>query len=257
MVKTEKSNPLTRSAYGARWDQFYRNFDAHGETLPLWDVPPAAASALDYARFREYLNPELPLVDLGCGTGRQTAFLAEKYPLAIGLDVSARAIELATLQYGRSGLEFQLLGERLEDFRQINHRLGDCNVYIRGVLHQIERSEFSYYREALILLMGTSGTLYFVEVADSIRAYLSGGSGSFSRLPGPIKRAFISNFPPQGLSLAGLPSTFPPHQFRVLAAGASELNTNIQFGADDPICIPAIYGVVRPINTERENGNSD
>ncbi|ONK16000.1 methyltransferase domain-containing protein [Streptomyces sp. MP131-18] len=76
-------------------------WDACWSTLPaapgaaLWDSSPQLTAARHLPLFRDHADPLLPLVDIGCGNGRQTQWLAPHFRRVIGLDIAESAVELA------------------------------------------------------------------------------------------------------------------------------------------------------------------
>lgn len=72
------------------------------------------------------------VLDFGCGVGAATPFWREFFPEAalLGVDVSARSLEVARRQYGSPEVQFQTLAERVPDG---SRDLAFCN----GVFHHI------------------------------------------------------------------------------------------------------------------------
>ncbi len=232
-------------SYKAQWDQFYQALPSQRDGRALWDVPPEDAVTQDLERFSGYFPAHLPLVDFGCGTGTQAACLRGFWDRVLGMDVSGRAIEMATGQHRQPGLSFIAIDE--EDprlYQRLHGEWGDMNVYVRGVLHQVLEADRPALVEALKTLLGREGRLYFIEVASGIRDYFSAGPDRFSELPAIMQRTFISRLPPTGLSEQDIPGVFPPDAFRVLASGSARLYTNIRFRNREPIHIPAVFGIV-------------
>ena len=78
------------------WERYWGDIDRtgeHGEVL--WDagIEPEMRHAREW--LLRYADRTLPLVDVGCGNGRRTRALAPAFPSALGVDLSARAIERA------------------------------------------------------------------------------------------------------------------------------------------------------------------
>lgn len=78
----------------ARWPR--PHFDDMAE---LFDQFTAVWDGIDRGAFSEWLRKQLATgkraVDLGCGAGRHIPLLAERYGQVLGVDVSARMLELA------------------------------------------------------------------------------------------------------------------------------------------------------------------
>src|SRR5690606_21300454 len=83
------------SRYREAWEGFW-NEAPHGQGAVFWDAEPALTAARHLALFEPHLaDPGLPLVDLGCGNGTQTRYLAERFPRVLGADLSAAALDHA------------------------------------------------------------------------------------------------------------------------------------------------------------------
>src|SRR5829696_916840 len=72
--------PMTDAAthYRSIWESYWGSLSgAPGEVF--WDAAPAAGAALDLPRFQAFADSSLPLLDVGCGNGTQTRFLADHF----------------------------------------------------------------------------------------------------------------------------------------------------------------------------------
>lgn len=122
----------TSSNIHLHWDHLWRQLQISGEPA-LWDIPPTQGMALDYLIFHPFFNPQLPVVDIGCGSGNQTVFLTQFYNSVIGVDASKKAIALAKKLNKAQGASFELLNllnkDEVETFYQ---KCGDVNIYMRG-----------------------------------------------------------------------------------------------------------------------------
>jgi SAM-dependent methyltransferase len=253
IVPVKKMQGSTSETYSRNWDQFYRSVTSGGEGAPLWEVPAEQAVGLDCEIFEKEFQNGLPVIDLGCGLGTQTVFLSTRFPKVIGMDVSAKAVELASLRYQSENLGFVAIDERDPEFFGVFHEQnGDSNVYLRGVMHQILDNDLPGFIQNLKLLMGTRGKLFFMEVADDIIEHLESSSPSFSQLPGLMKRALLSNLPPRGLNFDSVRALFPENCFTMLALGRSSLNTNLLIGDGEPLRIPAVFGMMGSASTAGE-----
>ncbi len=78
------------SRYREAWEGFWREApDEPGAVI--WDAEPALTTAVHLALFVPHLAaPGLPVVDLGCGNGTQTRFLADCFPRVLGVDLPPR-----------------------------------------------------------------------------------------------------------------------------------------------------------------------
>ena len=77
--------------YLTSWESFWStSTGTPGEIF--WDADPAHAAQQDLALFQDHVDPQLPLVDLGCGNGTQTRFLANHFTRVIGTEISPAAV---------------------------------------------------------------------------------------------------------------------------------------------------------------------
>ena len=231
--------------YQKNWDKFYRRTYRLSGKKALWDVPPEASESQDFELFKKHLKSELSIIDIGCGIGSQSFFLAKHFKSVLGVDVAKEAIKIAKNNLVTPNVQFEVvdLTQPFSDFNTVEINL-PCNIYMRGVLHQIKEEHLSNFQDNLLKVMDGSGRMYLVEVADSIHTYVDKLSTGFSQLPIQLRQTFISHLPPKGLSLNNLNDFFPTSQFKILKSGNTGLNTNIQLSDMKPIIIPAVYAVL-------------
>lgn len=236
---------MVRVKYGKYWDlHYHRTYQQAGEKSP-WDVDPHLAAETDIPVFRDFFDPKLPLVDLGCGTGNQSAFLANSFSPVVGLDASVEAIAIAAKQYSRDQrLLFEVFDATDKKQAEKFHRkFGDVNVYMRGVLHQIRTEDQSEFLGVLRLLMGKTGVMYLVEVSQAINELLSENTA----LPGPLSKALAASLKPTGISMKSLTRLFPNDQFIILKSDNTRLITNIRNHGGQCIEIPAFYALIASV----------
>ena len=103
----------------AEWDRWAADYVATGErnwaaeapTWGIWDIPEADVGLLP---------PDSELagadaIELGCGTGYVSAWLARRGARAVGIDNSQAQLETARRLQGEHGLDFPLLHGNAED----------------------------------------------------------------------------------------------------------------------------------------------
>jgi SAM-dependent methyltransferase len=123
------------SRYREAWEGFWREApDGPGEVF--WDAGPERTAAVHLALFEPHLTaPDLPLVDLGCGNGTQTRYLADRFSRVIGVDLSTAAVDLARRADPDGRAAYRALDAADGTQAEALHAdLGDANVYVRGVL---------------------------------------------------------------------------------------------------------------------------
>ncbi len=118
--------------------------------------------------FAPYLESALTLLDVGCGNGRQSFALAEHFPRVMGVDLSAEAIRGARALYERDNLEFRVVDILDDDeVAHLHDELGDANVNVRGVLHQLRAEDLAAAVRMIATLVGWRGKAFVVELSPS------------------------------------------------------------------------------------------
>jgi SAM-dependent methyltransferase len=121
----------------------------------IWGDGPSLLAQLTVARLRPYASPELQVLDIGCGYGRDTRYLATELGChAVGIDGSPAAIEAARREHnnairrsGKMDLDAEYHAADLASFVADPERAAAfdivfaCNVY--HLLGPIGRREFA------------------------------------------------------------------------------------------------------------------
>jgi len=237
----------------AAWQRYWsgvRSTGADGEVL--WDADqPVEASAVA-AQLQSHADLRLPLLDLGCGNGRQARALAGLAPRVLGIDASSAAIERAQLEAaeGSAGrtLEFRVadvsepgLGRRLAD------ELGEVNVHIRGMLHVIDPARRPAVVRNLADLLGSRGTAYVCEtnlVGDPLDYLLFQGATPTS-MPAVVRRLVAAGVrAPSHFGAAEVAEYFPG--WRVPADGPTVMH-GVPLRPGGPLQqIPSYFALLRP-----------
>ncbi|MEV4869829.1 class I SAM-dependent methyltransferase [Streptomyces syringium] len=158
--------------YSKAWEGFWEETsDVPGEAI--WDSDPALTAAPHLALLAPYLDPALPIVDLGCGNGTQTRFLATRFPLVLGVDLSRAAVEHARRANRAGSATFEQLDlVDTEAVRALHGQLGDCNVYMRAVIHQSDPQDRAAVAEAVAELVGARGRAFVAELRGRAKEVL-------------------------------------------------------------------------------------
>lgn len=227
--------------YAAFWDKQYFVDFYLTKSGNLWDVPANYSVALDEPFFVDYFNPQLPIVDIGCGTGSESIYLSRKYERVIGVEISKRALSLAraAAEQENSKVTWMYL-DVLDRPSLLNFKeeLGDVNIYMRGVLHQIKEEHRREFCEALVYLAGAGGVIYINEVAEGLKQYLE-SHDDFKALPERMKQVFTSNLPPVGVRGDILEDLFS-HITNVFNVQDQYIQTSLIFRSGEPIKIPSV-----------------
>ena len=233
-------------SYGKYWDEFYRKTYLENGGKALWDVPVSESVEADHRIFGGFFPIDLPLIDIGCGSGEQAEFLAGIYPEIVAVDAAPTAVEIARENHPVENIEFTVLDITDEvSCRELSDKYGDLNIYMRGVMHQIDLDELSVMINNLSILMGEKGIAYIIEVRDKIREYFLNSDSKFTELPKQMLEVFVSNLPPRGLSSERMQEYFPNSKFELLETGSSSLLTNLSLPDGSKVEIPALYAVIK------------
>ncbi|MFF1356803.1 class I SAM-dependent methyltransferase [Streptomyces sp. NPDC058297] len=213
------------SRYKDAWESFWR--EAPGEPGGVfWDAEPALAAGVHLALFEPHLAAGLPVVDLGCGNGTQTRFLAGRYPRVVGADLSAAALDHARRADLAGQADFrQLDATEQTEAHQLHAELGDANVYMRGVLHQCEPDDRQPVIDGIAALVGERGRAFVVELAEAARPVLMSLAQSPTGPPAKLAPVFAHGIAPGEVSDAAVPDYVRSAGLDVLASGELPLTT--------------------------------
>lgn len=145
------------SRYREAWEGFWREAP-DGQGAVFWDAAPAQTVALHLALFEPKLrDPGLQMVDLGCGNGTQTRFLADRFTHVVGADLSAAAVDHARQADPAGQATYRVLDATDKtDVEALHAELGDANVYMRGVLHQADPDDRQPLIDGVATLVGSA-----------------------------------------------------------------------------------------------------
>ncbi len=223
------------SRYKDAWEGFWN--EASGEQgAVFWDAEPALTAGLHLALYEPHVDhPGLTLLDLGCGNGTQTRFLADRFPKVMGADLSPAVLELAGRQEKASAaggetpsgeMQFRLLDAVDEAaVAALHDELGDCNVYMRGVLHQCDPQDRQTLATSIATLVGERGRAFVVELAEAAGLQLARLAQSPSGPPPKLQPVFRHGIVPGAVADAALAEYFRTAGLTVQAGGDLPLTT--------------------------------
>ena len=233
--------------YLSNWETYYRSMSDNPGDIP-WDVDPKLAIVLDIKIIRKYFDPNLTVVDIGCGIGTQTNLLSDEFPKVVGTDISHEAIKIAEENFASPNLSFRQL-DILDtaQVRRFSEQEGDCNVYMRGTLQQILMKDRKVFSESLQLLQGKKGIMYFIELSDDAKNYFFRLKLKLGDFPPQLKRVLTDKVTELvGVNKDNLDEVFPRDSFEILLKGEStialKLDENLHAN------VPATYAVVSSKN---------
>jgi SAM-dependent methyltransferase len=230
--------------YLTSWENFWSTTTGTpGEVF--WDADPAHAAEQDLALFRSYLDPHLPLIDVGCGNGTQTRFLANHFTRVLGTEIAPAAVELAGRTNGVANVTYRLLDVlRPDDAQALHEELGDANIYMRTVMHQLSPADHSTAVQSIERLIGASGTLYLIELSSAAEPFFAQLIERHGTPPG-LARVFQHKITPGMLHEDNLLSLFPSGRFTLLKTGPSHIRTVHTLPTGEVVKVPAFYAILR------------
>ncbi|MGW0840645.1 class I SAM-dependent methyltransferase [Streptomyces sp. NPDC002787] len=232
------------SRYRAAWEGFWREApDEPGAVF--WDAEPERTAAVHLALFEPYVTaPDLPLVDLGCGNGTQTRFLAGRFPRVIGADLSTAALDQARRADPEGRATYRMLDAADKtDAETLHTDLGDANVYVRGVLHQCEPDDRQRLVDTIATLVGERGRACLVELTEAAKPVLMGLAQSPAGPPAKLAPIFRHGIAPGEVTDAAVPEHLRAAGLTVLAGGDLPLFTTERTAAGTRVELPSRWYV--------------
>ncbi|WP_116214622.1 class I SAM-dependent methyltransferase [Streptomyces olivoreticuli] len=233
----------TSQQYAEAWEGFWR--EASGTPGDaIWDADPSLTAAPHLELFAPHADPALPVVDLGCGNGTQTRYLATRFPRAVGVDISAAAVEHARRADTDGVAEFERLDlTDTEAVRALHARIGDANVYMRAVIHQSRPEDRPAVARAVAELTGARGRAFVAELTGAAKDVLA---EAILRPDGPSPKGSLvmkHGLRPAEVAEDEVPSLLREAGLTILSEGAVTLAMT-EFRADgERIVLPARWFV--------------
>jgi len=230
--------------YRESWDGFWREAP-DGEAAVFWDAAPEVTAAAHLPLFAAHLlDAALPLVDLGCGNGTQTRFLAGTFPRVVGVDLSDAALERARRADPGGLAEYRFLDAVEEGAAQALHaELGDANVYVRGVLHQCGPEDRQPLVDAVAALLGDRGRAFLVEPSEGAGAILGALARSPEGPPPKLAPIFRHGIAPGAVPDAAVPGYLTSAGLTVLDLGQAPLTTTEHTADGTTVVLPSQWVV--------------
>lgn len=225
------------------WERWWTAIDGTPGEI-VWDADARDLEA-DLQHFAASFEERLPVVDVGCGDGRQTRFLSRHFGTVLGVDVSPAAIDRARAAGNPPNVSYQVLDARDPDQAAGLHRqVGDANVYIRGVLQALPPTARPEAVETIGTLLGGAGTLFAKELPPQAASYFASVIEQHGLAPGLAR--VMQLIPPGQISEPELVRLFPADRFQVTDTGASRIHTVNTLPTGEVISVPAIWALVQP-----------
>ncbi|MGW6059727.1 class I SAM-dependent methyltransferase [Streptomyces sp. NPDC055189] len=214
------------SRYREAWEGFWREAPEEPGAV-FWDAEPALTVGIHLALFEPHMTAAgLPVVDVGCGNGTQTRFLADRYLRVLGVDLSAAALAHARRADPAEQVEFrQVDAAERSEAQQLHAELGDVNVYMRGVLHQCEPADRGPLVEGIAALVGERGRAFVVELAEAAGTVLKGLAQRPEGPPPKLAPVFAHGIAPGEVADAAVPEYLAAAGLTIIASGELPLIT--------------------------------
>ncbi|TCO59909.1 class I SAM-dependent methyltransferase [Actinocrispum wychmicini] len=234
--------------YGKLWDSFWKDLPGRpGEAF--WDCSATLGAATHVELFKPHFDPGLPLVDLGCGNGTQTRYLAGLFERVIGADISVAALDRARAENAADNIEYLPLDVLdAERVRAFHDRFGDVNVYLSGVIHQLSTEDRMTCVRSLAVLAGDLGGVFDQELTPASYTYMQrliNESSEDLRKLDRVSTYFRIGLQPSA-GEAQLETVFAAAGFTILDAGDLMLHTTETLADGTPLDLPTHYVVAVP-----------
>ena len=236
------------SRYLTSWESFWStSTGTPGEIF--WDADPAHAAQQDLALFQDYADPRLPLIDLGCGNGTQTRFLANHFARVIGTEISPAAVRIAQTKNAAPNASYRVLDALSPgDAQALHEEIGDANVYMRAVLHQLSPADHATAIQSIGRLLGTRGTLYLIELSSAAEPFFARLIQQYGPPPG-LARVFEHQITPGMMQENNLEFLFPSDRFTLLGTGQNHIRTVHTLPTGEVVQVPAFFAIFRQLRS--------
>lgn len=230
--------------YLTSWENYWSTLTgAPGEVF--WDADPVYAAQQDLVLFQGYVNPQLPMIDLGCGNGTQTRFLGDHFARVIGTEIAPAAVQIARTTNATANITYRVLDVlHPDDAQALHEEVGDANIYLRAVLHQLSPADQPTAIQSIERLLGATGTLYLIELSSAAEPFFAQLIQQYGPPPG-LARVFQHQITPGMLHENSLASLFPADRFTLLKTGPSHVRTVHSLPTGEVVKVPAFYAVIR------------
>lgn len=248
LIKYQIKSKSTRD-YPGQWDSYWGSISRTGKGGEvLWDNNPDRAAEEDLKRFKKHMDVNLPIIDLGSGNGRQTRFLSQHFKHVIGVDASEEAVKLARQESKDfDNVEFRVLdATNPAAARALHAEFGDVNIYMRGVLHVIQKPDRKNFAATIKTLLGQNGMLYQIELNHQALTYFRTLPGdSPSGLPMLLHKVVEHGIQPIGFKLNDIKKVYPAVDWKVIAQGKDVTINTIPLSHGQEGLVPANYLILR------------
>ena len=233
----------------AAWEGYWRGVRSTGHSGDvLWD----SGSPREHAQYADHLlahfDPALPVVDVGCGNGTHTRWLAGLFPRVLGVDVATGAVERARQESaGVPNAEDAVLDATGADAGALlSERLGPANVFVRGVFHVLKPARQGALAANLHTVVGNTGRVFLAETnfRGNSLGYLAELGATRSHMPTQLARA-LENLPRPGhFGPQERIREFPAPNWRLIVDGPARIDVVPMNRAGDPQQVPGYFAIM-------------
>lgn len=244
------------------WDLFWDDVGGTGDDGDvLWDTSNPGEMTRYLPVVLEHLDQRLPVVDIGCGNGRQSRMLADHFPEVLGIDLSPIALDRARAEsVGIDNLRFHALDLTIPDAgRVLADLIGPANVFVRGVFHIFSPKERTEVVTNLRAVLRDKGRLFLTETnypGDSL-SYLRHLGARPGKVPIPLQRAIARLPKPQPFGATQRAACLPEAEWQLHADGVADVYTIPLQSGKAAAVIPGYYAVVSPRSSLHFDPGSD
>jgi len=237
------------------WDRYWgdvRSTGAAGDVL--WDSG-SDHELNGYLPKVTQLDPNLPVVDVGCGNGSFTRLLARHFPLAVGLDYSANAVDRArqestditTASFAVCDMTAPDAAATVAAALAEAGWTGDANVFIRGVLHVLDSDGRAALAANLLPVVGARGGVFLAETnfPGTPVDYVSHLGATRKSIPGPLEWAIRGLPMPGRFGAKQRAKAFPTADWNLVEEGSASIETRPLSNPSAPDVIPGYFALLR------------
>ncbi len=230
--------------YTEAWESFWRDTpDDPGAAI--WDCDPAFSVQPHLELLEPFIDPSLPVVDLGCGSGTTTRYLAGRFDRVIGADLSGEALAHARRADSAGSAEFRRLNAAdPQAVERLHEELGDANVYMRAVIHQSEPPARPGVAGAVAALVGARGRAFVAELRSDAKKVLAEAAQGAGGPPPKLASVFRHGLTPAEVEDDAVPRLLGAAGLSVLRSGEIDLVMTEHREDGTRIDLPAVWLVV-------------
>lgn len=243
------------------WDRYWNGIHTTGGAGDvLWD----SGSAAEREQYRDlivdHFDPALPVIDVGCGNGTHTRWLAEIFPRVIGIDVStgavARAAEEAKDVHNAEFLVLNAANRTAGEF--LFDHLGPANVFVRGVFHVLKPDKQTAMAANMRTVIGGKGRAFIAETnfPGNSLDYLAELGATRESMPRQLQRA-LENLPRPGrFGARERHAVFPDAEWLLIDDGPLSIEVVSMKSESVPQRVPGYFALLAGIQKTAEEARA-